>query len=264
MTRRILLFTLCVLVSGAIGACGGNRAALPAPGSVDADKFLFDRATDSLARKRWIEAREYFRTLIDSYPQSQYRQDAKLGIGDTYLGEDSIDSNILATNEFKEFLTFYPGHARTDYAQYKVAVSFTHQMLGPDRDPQPAVDALAAADLFLRNYPNSQLKDEVLAVRREALDVISGHDYKVGLFYYRLKWYPGAIERFKPLLEKDPEFPGRDAVYFYLAESLHFGQNDAQALPYYDRLVKEFEKSEFLERAKRRIAEIGEPGEAKR
>jgi outer membrane assembly lipoprotein YfiO len=263
MTRRLLLVTLCLLTPFAAAACGGRRADLPAPGSTDADKYLFDRGTDSLARKRWLEAREYFRRLIDSYPQSPYRQDAKLGIGDTYLGEDSIDSNILATNEFKEFLSFFPGHARTDYAQYKVAVSYTHQMLGPDRDPQPALDALAAADTFLTNYPNSALKPEVLKVRREALDEISAHNYKVGLFYYRLKWYPGAIERFKPLLEKDPEFPGRDAVYFYLGESYHFGENNAEAAPYYDRIIKEFEKSEYLERAKRRLAEIAQP-EARR
>lgn len=29
-----------------------------------------------------------------------------------------------------------------------------------------------------------------------------------------------------------------------------------EALPYFDRLVKEFEQSDFLERAKKRIAEL--------
>ena len=156
MTRRTLFVTLCLVpyfAVGAIGAvgCGRGNTNLPAPGSIDADKYLHDHGMDSLQRRRWLEAREYFRRLIDSYPQSQYRQDAKLGVGDTYLGEDSIESNILAVNEFKEFLQFYPGHQRTDYAQYRVAVAYTNQMLGPERDPQPALDALSAADLFLQN-----------------------------------------------------------------------------------------------------------------
>ena len=44
-------------------------------------------AREALNEKHWLTAREYFRQLVDSYPQSPYRADAKLGLGDTYLGE---------------------------------------------------------------------------------------------------------------------------------------------------------------------------------
>ena len=44
---------------------------LPAAGSADADKFLFDRGTEALEQKNWLEAREYFQRLVDTYPQSQ-------------------------------------------------------------------------------------------------------------------------------------------------------------------------------------------------
>jgi outer membrane protein assembly factor BamD len=261
MTRRLMIVMLALTT---IVACGKSKANLPAAGSVDADKYLFDHGTDALERKHWIEGREYFRKLVDTYPQSPFRQEAKLGIGDSYLGENSIESNILAVNEFKEFLSFFPGNARTDYAQYKVALAYAQQMLGSDRDPTPAQDALAATDLFARNFPTSQYADEVQKVRRQALDNISGHDYKVGLFYYRRRWYPGAIERFKALLEKDPEFPQRDAIFFYLGEMYHLSKQDAQALPYFDRVVKEFAKSDFLERAQKGIDEIDQAGTVKR
>jgi outer membrane assembly lipoprotein YfiO len=256
--RRVVV--LCGLL--ALAACGGSNPNLPAAGSVDADKFLFDHGTASLQRRRWIEAREYFRTLIDTYPQSTYRQEAKLGIGDTYLGEDSVESNILAVNEFREFLSFFPGNPRTDYAQYRLAVGHEQQMLGPDRDLTPARDTLAAAETFLANYPTSDLRPQVQALRREALDELSAGDYKVGLYYYRMKWHPGAIERFKGILLQDPEYPARDGVYFYLAEMYHSNDQNVEARPYYDRIVREFEKSEFLERARRRLEEIGPAGGA--
>jgi outer membrane protein assembly factor BamD len=267
MTRRLLAVLLgAVMLVG----CGHKNANLPAAGAEDADKYLFEHGNQALQKKHWVEAREYFRKLIDSYPQSSYRQEAKLAIGDGYLGENSIDSNILAVNEFKEFLAFFPGNPRTDYAQYKLALGYAQQMLGPDRDPTPARDTLAACDTFMQTFPNSDLKPEVLKVRRRALDDLSGHDYKIGLFYYRARWYPGAIERFKGLLEKDPEYPGRDSVYFYLGEMYHNmaksgrTQQDAEALPYFDKIVKEFEKSDYLERARKRIAEIQQPETVKR
>ncbi|HEY7473897.1 MAG TPA: outer membrane protein assembly factor BamD, partial [Vicinamibacterales bacterium] len=73
------------LAAAAVG-CASNPP-LPAAGSVDADKFLFDRGSKALAEKKWLNAREYFRRLVDTYPGSPFRADAKLGIGDAYLGE---------------------------------------------------------------------------------------------------------------------------------------------------------------------------------
>src|SRR5713101_9650427 len=106
MTRPLpLVLTLLCLVAAA--TCRSGQPKLPAPGSAEADKFLFDRGNEEMSKKHWLAAREYFKKLVDAYPQSRYRQDAKLAIGDTYLGESSIESNILATNEFREFLTFF-------------------------------------------------------------------------------------------------------------------------------------------------------------
>src|SRR6186713_2102238 len=72
------------------------------------DRFLYEQGMSDLERKRWIRAREYFRTLVDTYPTSTFRMDAKLGIGDSFLGEKRTDSDILAASEFREFLRYYP------------------------------------------------------------------------------------------------------------------------------------------------------------
>ena len=64
------------------------------------------------------------------------------------------------------------------------------------------------------------------------------------------------IDRFKALLKQDPGYSKRDAVYFYLGESLIKGKKEAEALPYYDKLIQEFDKSEFLPEAQKRIAEL--------
>jgi hypothetical protein len=46
----------------------------------------------------------------------------------------------------------------------------------------------------------------------------------------------------------------KDACYFSLAETLEKSEKKAEALPYNERLVAEFEQSQYLEEAKRRIA----------
>ena len=99
------------------------------------------------------------------------------------------------------------------------------QMRAPQRDQTETREAIKEFETFVARYPNSSLMPEVQAKLREARDRLSEADYQVGYFYYRQKWYPGAIDRFKAVLKDDPEYTGRDSVYFYLAESLVEGQD---------------------------------------
>jgi outer membrane protein assembly factor BamD (BamD/ComL family) len=67
---RVACLGAAILLSTSIAACKRGAANLPTAGDQNADKFLFDRGTESLARHRWLEAREYFRKLFDTYPTS--------------------------------------------------------------------------------------------------------------------------------------------------------------------------------------------------
>jgi hypothetical protein len=58
------------------------------------------------------------------------------------------------------------------------------------------------------------------------------------------------------VLADDPQFGGRDEVYFYLAESLARSKNAAEAIPYFERIFTEFEFSEHMEDAKKRLQEL--------
>src|SRR5688572_9118271 len=124
-------------------ACGASRDEIPA-NIANPDRFLFDRGIAALKEEKWIDAREYFRQVVDNYPNSPLRADAKLSIGDGYLGEDTAESLVLAANEYAEFLTFYPTNPRADYAQYKLAMSHFQQMRAAARDQTETKQALQA------------------------------------------------------------------------------------------------------------------------
>jgi outer membrane protein assembly factor BamD len=257
MTRmRKLNYTIIVLLALVAGACASGSSKKPPVGTLEPDKFLFERGTENLNKKRWLVSREYFRQLVDSYPTSQYRADAKLGIGDSYLGEHSAESFVLGINEFREFLSFYPTHARADYAQFKLAMASFYQMRSPMRDQTETRDAIRELQNFISRYPNSALLAEGKEKLREAKDRLADWNMGVAIHYYRIKWYPGAVGRLVPLLKEDPDYTRRDEAYYYLGETFLKIDRKAEALPYFERLVKEFEKSEYLEKAQRRITEL--------
>jgi outer membrane protein assembly factor BamD len=239
----------------AAAACASAGRGVP-PGTVLPDKFLFDKGTEALNNKKWLTAREFFREIVDTYTQSPYRPDAKLGLGDTYLGEGTPGALERALNEFTEFLSFFPTNPRADYAQYKLGMVHFRQMRAPQRDQTQTREAVKALETFVTRYPNSPLLAEGKARLRDARDRLSQADYEVGYFYYRNRWYPGAVDRFKSVLKQDPEFTNRDAVYFYLAEALVKGNQKAEALPYYEKIIEEFRQSGYLPEANKRIAEL--------
>jgi outer membrane protein assembly factor BamD len=253
---RLRALAAIVLLAALTGGCATGGARKPPTGTPNPDKFLFDRGTENLNNHRWAVAREYFRQLVDTYPQSEYRAEGKLGIGDTYIGEHSAESFVLGINEFREFLNFYPTHKRADYAQYRLAMCHYYQMRDPMRDQTETREAIRELDTFVGRYPQSVFADEGKQHLRDAKDRIDRWDLQVGIQYYKFKWYAGAVGRLKPLVDTDPEFTNRDAAYYYLAESYMKGKMDAAALPYFERLVKEFERSEYLDAAKKRIEEI--------
>ncbi len=251
-----LSFAALLCVCALVTACGGKKQLIP-KGVTQADKYLFDRANTELQEKHWTNARTYFQQIVDNYPQSPFRPDAKLGVGDAYLGENTAESVVLAQNEFKEFLSFYPTNPRADYAQYKLAMSHFSKMRAPQRDQTETRDALKEFDLFFERYPESSLTPEVKPKWREARDRLSESQYLVGVFYLKSRWYTGAIARFRQILMEDPQFSKRDGLYFYLGEALiergKKTDKKAEALPYFERVLSEFKDGEFAEEARKRI-----------
>jgi outer membrane protein assembly factor BamD len=254
--NRVLRATALLCALACAAACAAtSRRTVPA-GTAEPDRFLFERGTAALNDKKWLAAREFFKQITETYTQSPYRPDAKLGIGDTYLGEGSSEALVFAINEFQEFLTFYPTNRRADYAQYKLGMAHFRQMRAPQRDQTETREAVKAFEAFVERYPNSSLMPEVRAKLREAQDRVSEASYLVGYFYFRQRWYPGAIDRLKSVIKEDPAYSHRDAAYFYLGESLIKAKREAEALPYFEKLVTEFEQSEYLSDAQKRITEL--------
>ncbi len=109
----VWLVILCMLPACASGP------KKPPVGTLEPDKFLWERGTEELNKKHWLTSREYFRQLMDSYPQSQYRADAKLGLADSYLGEQVRNRTCSRSMNIASSCRSTP-HIAGDYAQYKL------------------------------------------------------------------------------------------------------------------------------------------------
>ena len=252
----------CLLLTGAValGACGSRQADLPPLTEADADSILFERGSQALEEGSWSTAREYFVQIRDNYPQSPLRARSRLGVVESYEGEGTDLAYLSALSELREFLRLYPPtHELAPEAQFKVGMVYFNQMRRPERDQSETRSAITEFETFIELYAefaDPQLLAEARERLREARDRLSDSNYLVGRFYYRLRYYPGAIDRFREILDEDPGYTRRDAVYFHLADALAIVGRGPEALPLFERLISEFPATEFLVDANLRIEEL--------
>ena len=141
---------LVLIVALAVARPAPPRAAAPfRPARRSPTSSCSTSGNDALEQKKWLTAREFFKQLTETYTQSPLRPDAKLAIGDTYLGEGSTEALVLAINEFQEFLSFYPTNRRADYAQYKMGMAHFRQMRAPQRDQTETRDTIRELETFV-------------------------------------------------------------------------------------------------------------------
>ena len=91
--RRVLgsPLTALLILTVLSAACSSRQTGPPADAG-QPDRFLFERGSEALQMEDWVDARTYFQQLVDGYPQSPFRPDAKLGVGDAYLSQGTSES----------------------------------------------------------------------------------------------------------------------------------------------------------------------------
>ncbi len=88
-------------------------------------------------------------------PQSEHQPDARIALADSYFEEGGTGNYVLAVSSYREFLTLYPQHPKSDYAQFRCAESYFEQKNTPDRDQTATDQALEEFQRLLDVYPQS-------------------------------------------------------------------------------------------------------------
>lgn len=246
--RRALLI-VCFI--GAAG-CAKEKEVDLAAFSGRSDRLVWDAGQQALKKKDWLTAREHFRRIVDGFPNSEYAAQARIALGDTYFREGGTANLILAISEYRQFLTLFPSHAQSDYAQFQVGEAFFKQRNGPDRDQTPTKDALIEYERLLQQFPGSTHAEKSKGRVAECRHSLAKAEYMVGVFYERSRQTcRAAIPRYQGVLSDYPDYPQLDEVLFHLAQCLVGSGRHAEAAPHLQRLVENYPSSRFVLEAKR-------------
>jgi outer membrane protein assembly factor BamD len=263
MDTRTRLRSRWLLVLGLLGPACASKQADIATLSSNSDQVIWDAAQKAAGKRQWENARQHYKRIIEGFPQSQFGPAARLGLGDSYFEEGGTGNYILAVSAYREFLTFFPSHPRSDYAQFQVAEAFYKQKNGPDRDQTATEDALDEYKKLLELYPDSSKAEEARARIKEARQSLARAEYLAGFFYQRTRQAcRAAITRYEGILNDYPDYQRLDEVIYRLSECLCIAGRGAEAQPLLARLQSEFPASEHTEQAKKFECDTAVPAPA--
>lgn len=207
--KRTFFIVLCLLSVLSLGACAwmGPKEEKPA---------------DELAREGiaafndgdYRDAIEAFEALKDWYPFSKFAILAELKIADAHYHLQAYDEAIQA---YEEFENLHPRNEAIPYVIYQIGRSHFNQIDTVDRDQTATRKALATFNRLQANFPEDpyavQAGEHIIECHRN----LAGHEFYVGVFYYKSKHYKAARQRFNAVLTEHPDVGMHYRALQYLA-----------------------------------------------
>ncbi len=182
--------------------------------------------------------------IVDTNHESESTYDALtlLKRGEAFFVKEDY---IEAVAEFERFLSLHPFHRMAAFAQYKVAMSYFHQIHTIDRDPAPMEKALTAFQRVKTQFPLSLYVDEATEKITELKNRQGEYQFQIGRFYYRTEAYPAAIARFEKVLARFTEGELAEKALFFLGKT-HFGAGDPESsLKAFENLLASYPDSAY-------------------
>ena len=183
------------------------------------DKELYDKAMIALKKGRYDVARLDLQTLLNTYPESEYRMRAKLSVGDTWFKEGGSAALTQAEAEYEDFITFFPNAPEAAEAKMKVADIYYQQMEKPDRDYTNAQQAEKEYRDMINMFPDSALVPRAKQRLRDVQEVLAEREVQIGIYYESREDYVAAIARLETVADTYPLYSKSDQVLIDIGDA---------------------------------------------
>jgi len=249
MQRAVLvpaILLLCLIT------CSRTPAKVPADPE---DKLVrADRLADEGDCRRAVLL---YDEILSEFPTPEVAERSRFGRAECRLELEDYD---LAIDELEDFIDSYPKSDLVDDAMYMIAVCYLAQSPRAERDQQNTIKALDELDFLLREYPESNVREEAEAIRGEARAKLAKKEYLSGKLYLRLGYLRAARIYFDAVINEygDTEW----AAWSLLGKGQTYDRegNVTKAVELYEKVIADYPGTEPSGRAGMRLDQISGGG----
>ncbi|MFQ5674580.1 MAG: outer membrane protein assembly factor BamD [bacterium] len=203
----------------------------------------------------YVDAKIQFRRLTLNNRGLEFSDEAQFFLAECHF---YLKEYVLASDEYNRLVRLYPHSQWTDDASFKVGVCNYKLSPKASLDQKYTLLAVQFFQLFLEDYPDSQLVPDAEKYLKECRTKLAEKDFKAGKLYLKLNDNKAALVYFDSVLEDyyDTSF-AKDAL-FWKGEGLYELRRKEEALGAYQQLLTKYPKCKYAGKAKRRVKSIEE------
>jgi outer membrane protein assembly factor BamD len=261
--KAVKITILALAIALAFTACGGkpkSKITFEEAKGPGRDAELMRDGFDALRKGNFDQGRILLNTMINTYTDSPLIKMAKLAIADSYYLQGGSKSLAQAEVEYRDWIQFFPDDPLAAETMMKMAEIHLKQVQAADRDITQARLAERQLKEMMRRYPTSEKKERTEQMMNEVQEILALHELKVAHFYFDIRQSAMATQgRTEEILSKYPNFSRFDEALWLHARSLELQEDTETASQNLQRLVANYPKSEFAERAKETLKKWGKP-----
>ena len=218
--KKVLI--ACFLICFSISGCGTIREAWVAL-TGEEEEYTAEElawvAMDYYENGDYTLAIEKFEKLKDWFPFSRYAILAELKIGDAHYKLEQYEEAIFAYEEFEKL---HPRNEAIPYVIYQIGRCYFDRIDTIDRDQVPAREAMETFQRLIKGFPEDQYARLARDHINKCYKSLAGHEYIVGVFYFKSKHYEAAYSRFMSVISNYPDVGYHQKALDYISRCQEF------------------------------------------
>ena len=208
---------------------GGKKGEVITPdGAAEPDKILYEKGLHDVAKGRYDVGCLVFQTLLNTYPDSEYQERAKLAIADSCFKQGGISGLHLAPEKY------YRDETRVRAAEEEIKA-------------------------FIVEHPESPLLAEARQQLGEVQEILAQRDLRAAQHDLGGGNFKEAFRRAETVIESYPDFSGQDEAIYLLGQVKEQQRNIVAAGYYYGLVVRDHPLGKFASKARKKLEKLGLP-----
>jgi outer membrane protein assembly factor BamD len=211
--RNKIFFVFCFVAIMSFSGCSWFQGMFQEKSVKSASELARD-GMEEFKEGNYNAAIENFEKLRDWYPFDRYAILAELKIADSHYELQHYEEAVFA---YQEFENLHPLNEAIPYVIYRTGRCYYERMDSVDRDQSSARKALETFERLRKQFPGHQYSKRAGEHVHACLKSLAGHEFYVGVYYYKTKHYKAALNRFKTVLYDFPDVGMHRQAMDYIA-----------------------------------------------
>jgi outer membrane protein assembly factor BamD len=214
--RSAATLVLAPVLSLLLAGCFGMGDKPEEEVAADPPDLLYNQGLALLNAGDTREAGEKFETIDKEHPYSDYARRSMVMSAFLNFRRGRYQEAI---NDAQRYVTLFPASPDAAYAQYLIGESYFRQIPDVTRDQDLARKAIAAMQVVVEKYPDSEYAEDARKKMELARDQIAGKEMQIGRYYEERREYLAAVNRFRTVVEQYQTTRHVEEALYRLTES---------------------------------------------